>query len=152
MKNLQKGRSMIEMLGVLAIIGVLSIGGLAGYTMAMNRYRANTLTDYVMRCGVVAQTSGMGTTPKTGSCADLLHESVPGFLTSSGSGDNLVAASCTVDTYAGGKDPQDITITCKTVTPSVNEVLTAKFGSDNVGGVKYSGATTGSAIYTFTAS
>ena len=43
MKNLksQSGRSMVEMLGVLAIIGVLSIGGIAGYTMAMNRYRAN---------------------------------------------------------------------------------------------------------------
>ena len=37
----QSGRSMIEMLGVLAIIGVLSVGGIAGYTMAMNKYRAN---------------------------------------------------------------------------------------------------------------
>ena len=27
----QSGRSMVEMLGVLAIIGVLSIGGIAGY-------------------------------------------------------------------------------------------------------------------------
>ena len=42
MKNVnESGRSMVEMLGVLAIIGVLSIGGIAGYTMAMNRYRAN---------------------------------------------------------------------------------------------------------------
>ena len=31
MKNNQSGRSMVEMLGVLAIIGVLSAGGLAGY-------------------------------------------------------------------------------------------------------------------------
>ena len=29
------GRSMIEMLGVLAIIGVLSVGGIAGYSKAM---------------------------------------------------------------------------------------------------------------------
>ena len=57
MKKLQQGRSMIEMLGVLAIIGVLSIGGLAGYTMAMNRHRANTVLDYVSRCVVVAQTN-----------------------------------------------------------------------------------------------
>ena len=28
----ESGRSMVEMLGVLAIIGVLSIGGIAGYT------------------------------------------------------------------------------------------------------------------------
>ena len=41
----ESGRSMVEMLGVLAIIGVLSIGGIAGYTMAMNRYRANEIID-----------------------------------------------------------------------------------------------------------
>ena len=39
----QQGRSMVEMLGVLAIIGVLSIGGIAGYRMAMNRYQANQI-------------------------------------------------------------------------------------------------------------
>ena len=59
MKN-EYGRSMIEMLGVLAIIGVLSIGGLAGYTMAMNRHRANQILDYVSRCAVAAQTNGDG--------------------------------------------------------------------------------------------
>lgn len=34
MKNIkaQSGRSMVEMLGVLAIIGVLSTSGIAGYT------------------------------------------------------------------------------------------------------------------------
>ncbi|MBQ8672017.1 MAG: hypothetical protein IJ525_05820 [Alphaproteobacteria bacterium] len=37
----QSGRSMIEMLGVLAIIGVLSVGGIAGYSKAMMKYRIN---------------------------------------------------------------------------------------------------------------
>ena len=37
----QSGRSMLEMLGVLAIIGVLAVGGLTGYQLAMCRYRAN---------------------------------------------------------------------------------------------------------------
>ncbi|MBQ9035079.1 MAG: hypothetical protein IJ099_03835 [Alphaproteobacteria bacterium] len=41
MKMNEYGRSMIEMLGVLAIIGVLTVGGIAGYTKAMNRYRLN---------------------------------------------------------------------------------------------------------------
>ncbi len=36
-KTTQSGRSMIEMLGVLAIIGVLSVGGLAGYNTAMRK-------------------------------------------------------------------------------------------------------------------
>ena len=31
------GRSMIEMLGVLAIVGVLSVGGIAGYSKAMEK-------------------------------------------------------------------------------------------------------------------
>jgi type II secretory pathway pseudopilin PulG len=39
----QSGRSMIEMLGVLAIIGVLSVGGIAGYTKAMETYKINRL-------------------------------------------------------------------------------------------------------------
>ena len=41
MKNNENGRSMIEMLGVLAIVGVLSVGGIAGYTKAMTQYRIN---------------------------------------------------------------------------------------------------------------
>ena len=41
-KNYESGRSMVEMLGTLAIIGVLSIGGIAGYSYGMDKYRANT--------------------------------------------------------------------------------------------------------------
>ena len=53
----ESGRSMVEMLGVLAIIGVLSIGGIAGYTMAMNRYRANEIIDSVNKYAVIAYTA-----------------------------------------------------------------------------------------------
>ncbi len=56
MTKIESGRSMVEMLGVLAIIGVLSIGGIAGYTMAMNRYRANEIIDTASKLSVVAQT------------------------------------------------------------------------------------------------
>ena len=49
----ESGRSMVEMLGVLAIIGVLSVGGIAGYTMAMNRYRANLVIDAANKYAVV---------------------------------------------------------------------------------------------------
>jgi len=47
MKTNEKGRSMIEMLGVLAIIGVLSVGGIAGYSKAMAKFRANKTIDQV---------------------------------------------------------------------------------------------------------
>ena len=43
----QTGRSMIEMLGVLAIIGVLSVGGIAGYSKAMERYRVNETINHI---------------------------------------------------------------------------------------------------------
>lgn len=37
----ESGRSMVEMLGVLAVIGVLTIGGVIGYKVAMRKWRAN---------------------------------------------------------------------------------------------------------------
>lgn len=39
--NIQSGRSMVEMLGVLVIIGVLSVGAIAGYSKAMMKYKLN---------------------------------------------------------------------------------------------------------------
>ena len=46
-KTNESGRSMIEMLGVLAIIGVLSVGGIAGYSKAMNKFKTNQVADNV---------------------------------------------------------------------------------------------------------
>ena len=51
----QEGRSMVEMLGVLAIIGVLSIGGIAGFNMAMRKYRKNELVDPINKMFVLSQ-------------------------------------------------------------------------------------------------
>ena len=45
--SLCTGRSMVEMLGVLAIIGVLSVGAIAGYSKAMEKWKINkNLTGY----------------------------------------------------------------------------------------------------------
>ena len=46
-KSIQAGRSMLEMLGVLAIIGVLSIGAVMGFRQAMNRHKANVILNDV---------------------------------------------------------------------------------------------------------
>ena len=46
-KSSQLGRSMIEMLGVLAIIGVLSIGGIAGYSKAMTKHNINKAIEQI---------------------------------------------------------------------------------------------------------
>lgn len=45
MKQNELGRSMVEMLGVLAIVGVLSAGALAGYSKAMQMHKMNRFTD-----------------------------------------------------------------------------------------------------------
>ena len=42
------GRSMVEMLGVLAIIGVLSVGAIAGYSKAMMKYKLNKWTEDIV--------------------------------------------------------------------------------------------------------
>ncbi len=41
----ESGRSMVEMLGVLAIVGVLSAGALKGYSAAMFKYKMNQTID-----------------------------------------------------------------------------------------------------------
>ena len=41
--NSQSGRSMVEMLGALAIIGVLSVGAVVGYKYATSKHVANTI-------------------------------------------------------------------------------------------------------------
>jgi len=66
-KTNESGRSMVEMLGVLAIIGVLSIGGIAGYTLAMNRYRANEILNAASDVAITAMSANGG----TGGTADL---------------------------------------------------------------------------------
>ena len=45
LKGEDSGRSMVEMLGVLAIIGVLSAGALKGYSAAMFKYKMNQTID-----------------------------------------------------------------------------------------------------------
>ena len=46
-KSEQSGRSMVEMLGVLAIIGVLSVGGIAGYSKAMAKFKLSKAMDQI---------------------------------------------------------------------------------------------------------
>ncbi len=56
LKQNQSGRSMIEMLGVLAIVGVLSAGGIAGYSIAMKNYRVNKAANVIQVISTQART------------------------------------------------------------------------------------------------
>lgn len=62
-QNYESGRSMVEMLGTLAIIGVLSVGGVMGYSYGMDKYRANeTINDVNMRGIDLVRQVAMGQT------------------------------------------------------------------------------------------
>lgn len=102
MKKLQSGRSMIEMLGVLAIIGVLSIGGLAAYSTAMTRVDANEILNFASVCAVMAETE------KVTDCTDIAGLDKP---------DTITAATASVDTSTGA-----ITIKVTPDTDGVNAV------------------------------
>ena len=82
-KKSQSGRSMVEMLGVLAIIGVLSVGGIAGYSLSMRRHRANIVVDLASKYALVLYNfclqkliNGDEDITRLGLCA---HESNPTF-------------------------------------------------------------------------
>ena len=55
LKRNESGRSMVEMLAVLAVVGVLSIGGFAGYNFAITKYRTNVLIDEINQRFVIAK-------------------------------------------------------------------------------------------------
>jgi hypothetical protein len=59
MKNIQSGRSMIEMLGVLAITGLLSVAGISGFIKAQMQRKVNTTIDQIT--ALAAKLSVLGT-------------------------------------------------------------------------------------------
>ena len=58
-KENESGRSMVEMLGVLALMGVLAIAGVMGYRWAMDKYRATDTINEVNRRAIVHSTQLM---------------------------------------------------------------------------------------------
>ena len=76
----QIGRSMIEMLGVLAIIGVLSVGGLAGYSKAVRSFQLSEMMTYLEKMKMEIKTRQVsGILPTTGvyRCDDFIDEDMP---------------------------------------------------------------------------
>ena len=81
MKN-ENGRSMIEMLGVLAIIGVLSVGGIYGYTVAMRKYKANEIVQTASMLATMAHSADAGTGAKQVLSSSGLNEKPAGLTIS----------------------------------------------------------------------
>ena len=73
----QSGRSMVEMLGVLAIIGVLSVGGINAYSVAMEKIKTNDLLAQVRQEAVlIAAQLATGKTNLTLSADNTIFTSV----------------------------------------------------------------------------
>lgn len=64
-KQMQSGRSMIEMIGVISIMSLIMVGGLYGYRQALNAYRVNTLKNIVMQGKLTMETTRQGVTEQS---------------------------------------------------------------------------------------
>ena len=69
----QNGRSMVEMLGVLAIIGVLSVGGIAGYSKAMEKFKINKTIEQISTIANNMRTTFMSQGNYQGLSTSLAH-------------------------------------------------------------------------------
>jgi len=125
MQKKQFGRSMIEMLGVLAIIGVLSIGGLLGYRRAVNNHQANVILDDVNRFAfVILERSGLA-----------LGEVIP-------NGDFVESGLYTLEGYQD-IEPEQFSITVFDVPRGVCEALLPKAAVEYAVRVKEHGSNDG---------
>ncbi len=103
MRKNEKGRSMVEMLGVLAIIGVLSVGGIYGYTVAMNKYRANEIVQTASMLATLAGAANAG----DGITADLTAQAA-GLVEADGEVGGVVVSGMTA---VAGATPYNVTLT-----------------------------------------
>lgn len=93
---MESGRSMVEMLGVLAIIGVLSVGGIAGYTTAINKHKTNEILNGASVRAIMAATQiGRGVPLNQVSLAEFGTDSVKGVSFDS----TLVSVGASTDKF-----------------------------------------------------
>ena len=117
----ESGRSMVEMLGVLAIIGVLSIGGIAGYTMAMNRFRANEVIDMANKYAALVFAQNQTSLARTGAALTTVPTlETLGLTTGDLEGNNLAGGGSLVVEPAGIVD-DGVTVTINFTTEGVCE-------------------------------
>ena len=94
-KRSQKGRSMVEMLGVLSIIGVLSVGGISAYSTAMEKHKANELMAATMQEAVLI--SAQLATGKTNPTLSGINNSLFASASTVANSDNFKIALNAVD-------------------------------------------------------
>jgi len=132
-KKTQSGRSMIEMLGVLAIVGVLSAGGIAGYSMAMQSYKTTSLIDKVNLISQRVRTTYKGSYGNNTAIVSTDNNTCTGTLIDAGK----ISANDAVNPFGGCITVSGIsanfTVTASSVpAESCVDLMTAEWGSSGV--------------------
>lgn len=111
-KDTQLGRSMIEMLGVLSIIGVLSVGGITAFAKMLDRYKINQTQIQINT--ISAKLSAIGSENSSFNGLDnkaaIKFGAVPNeAVTNAGTGSltNLYNGAITIETASIEKDSSD---------------------------------------------
>ena len=146
MRNNEQGRSMIEMLGVLAIVGVLSVGGIAGYSKAMGKFKTNKLIDQInmiatnVRTLYASQPNYHGLTEALAKQVNLIPAEMytavdDGNITNAFGGPvHLVASQANSDEEANGEKAYILSVSGVPSTACVS-IVTTDWGSDSDAGL-----------------
>ena len=117
--NNESGRSMVEMLGVLAIIGVLSVTGIYGYKQAMNKMKANEALNFASMVYAQAAVANAGTCQAT---TNSFGMTAPASI-----GGSAVSVHVTCSTSESGKDTVTIVGLSDDLKAIVNNVTSDAF-------------------------
>ncbi len=100
----EQGRSMIEMLGVLAIVGVLSVGGIAGYSKAMNKFKTNKIGDQIQMISTNIRTLFSSQRTYTGLTNGMALRAglIPGEMYEADSGNTYSSDYAITNAFGGG--------------------------------------------------
>ncbi len=136
---------MVEMLGVLAIVGVLSVGGIAGYSQAMSKFKVTKAMDQVQT--IITNIRTLYASQRTYSAFDAKQAQAMGILTEESidgsKGLNPFGGHIYFDVADGGRT---FTITYTGLTgEACVKMATADWGADQSSGLRGMGVGTLSA-------
>lgn len=147
MKNEQSGRSMVEMLGVLAIIGVLSVGGISGYSKAMAKFKLTKAQDQLSMLVMNIRTAFATSPgyPGLNNSLAISYKLVPTEMKSSATGLlNAFGGSATIMAVKGGSNADNgaFAITFNGLgKDACTSLASSDWGTDGMMGITVSGAT-----------
>ena len=129
----ESGRSMVEMLGVLAIVGVLSVGGIAGYSQAMAKFKVTKAMDQVQT--IITNMRTLYASSRTYSQVTPATAYTVGILT-----DETYTGSKGINPFGGeinfGNTTRTFSVTYTNLTPEACvKIATAEWGADESSGL-----------------